>query len=48
VLGAQSIQCGAAGIVVAGGQESMSQSVHAIHLRNGFKFGNADLKVSIS
>ena len=22
----------------------MSQSVHALHIRNGIKFGNADLK----
>jgi acetyl-CoA C-acetyltransferase len=41
-LGAQQIQSGAANIVVAGGQESMSQSVHAAHLRNGTKMGNLD------
>jgi acetyl-CoA C-acetyltransferase len=41
-LGAQQIQAGAANIVVAGGQESMSQSVHAAHLRNGTKMGNLD------
>jgi len=39
-LGAQQIQSGAANIVVAGGQESMSQSVHAAHLRNGTKMGD--------
>ena len=41
-LAAQQIQSGAANIVVAGGQESMSQSVHAAHLRNGTKMGNLD------
>jgi acetyl-CoA C-acetyltransferase len=41
-LAAQQIQSGAASIVVAGGQESMSQSVHAAHLRNGTKMGNLD------
>ena len=40
-LGAQQIQSGAATIVVAGGQESMSQSKHAAHLRNGTKMGGA-------
>jgi acetyl-CoA C-acetyltransferase len=43
-MGAQSIQCDSANVVVAGGQESMSQSVHALHMRNGIKFGNADFK----
>ena len=43
-MGYQSIRCGDASIVVAGGQESMSQSVHAMHMRNGTKFGNAELK----
>ncbi|MFA5898940.1 MAG: acetyl-CoA C-acetyltransferase [Hyphomicrobium sp.] len=38
-LGAQQIQTGAAKIVVAGGQESMSQSKHAAHMRNGTKMG---------
>ena len=39
-LGAQQIAAGDASIVVAGGQESMSQSQHAAHLRNGTKMGN--------
>jgi acetyl-CoA C-acetyltransferase len=43
VTGAQQIASGDADIVVAGGQESMSQSVHAAHLRNGTKMGNLDL-----
>ena len=38
-LGAQAIQAGEANIVVAGGQESMSQSMHASQLRNGTKMG---------
>ncbi|MGB6906798.1 MAG: acetyl-CoA C-acetyltransferase, partial [Methyloceanibacter sp.] len=43
VTGAQQIRSGDADIVIAGGQESMSQSVHAGHLRNGTKMGNLDL-----
>ena len=39
-LGAQQIAAGDAGIVVAGGQESMSQSPHAANLRNGQKMGD--------
>src|ERR1700752_853323 len=39
-LGAQQIQDGSADIVVAGGQESMSQSPHAANLRNGQKMGD--------
>ncbi|WP_371056325.1 MULTISPECIES: acetyl-CoA C-acetyltransferase [unclassified Rhodosalinus] len=39
-LGAQHIQLGDAGIVLAGGQESMSLSTHAAHLRNGHKMGD--------
>ncbi len=42
-LGMQQIQTGSASIVVAGGQESMSQSKHAAHLRNGVKMGPLDL-----
>ncbi len=42
-LGYQAIKLGDAKIVVAGGQESMSQSVHALHLRNGTKMGNAEM-----
>ncbi len=41
-LGYQAIQVGDAGIVVVGGQESMSQAPHVAHLRNGKKMG--DLK----
>ncbi|MBO9380626.1 acetyl-CoA C-acyltransferase [Sphingomonas histidinilytica] len=42
-LAAQSIRCGDARVVVAGGQESMSLSMHAQNLRGGFKMGNASL-----
>jgi acetyl-CoA C-acetyltransferase len=38
-LGYQAILNGDASIVVAGGQESMSQAPHAAHLRNGTKMG---------
>ncbi|UFN49794.1 acetyl-CoA C-acetyltransferase [Roseomonas sp. OT10] len=39
-LAAQQILTGDASIVIAGGQESMSQSPHAAHLRNGQKMGD--------
>ncbi|UTP40262.1 acetyl-CoA C-acetyltransferase [Phenylobacterium sp. LH3H17] len=39
-LGAQQIADGSVGIVIAGGQESMSQAPHAAHLRNGTKMGD--------
>jgi acetyl-CoA C-acetyltransferase len=39
-LGLQQILSGDAKIVVAGGQESMSQAPHAAHLRNGQKMGD--------
>ena len=42
-LGAQAIKSGDSGIVVAGGQESMSQAPHAQNLRLGKKMG--DLKL---
>ena len=38
-LGMQQIINGDASIIVAGGQESMSQAPHAAHLRNGVKMG---------
>lgn len=40
MLGVQSIQCGDAEIVVAGGMENMSLIPHYMHLRNGTKFGS--------
>ncbi len=39
-LAAQQIKDGSADIVVAGGQESMSQSPHAANIRNGQKMGD--------
>ena len=39
-IGAQHIQLGDAGIVVAGGQESMSLSPHVAHMRGGTKMGD--------
>jgi acetyl-CoA C-acetyltransferase len=42
-LGAQQIAAGDAAIVVAGGQESMSQSPHAANLRQGQKMGDLGL-----
>ncbi|HXP72537.1 MAG TPA: acetyl-CoA C-acetyltransferase [Stellaceae bacterium] len=42
-LGYQAIRTGESEIVVAGGQESMSQAPHCIHLRNGTKMGDAHM-----
>jgi acetyl-CoA C-acetyltransferase len=42
-LGFQAIKVGDSEIVVAGGQESMSQAPHCMHLRNGVKMGNAEM-----
>jgi len=42
-MGYQAIRAGDSAIVVAGGQESMSQSPHALHLRSGVKMGNAEM-----
>lgn len=39
-LGYQAIQLGDAAVVVAGGQESMSQAPHVAHLRSGAKMGD--------
>ena len=41
--GAQQLLDGSADIVIAGGQESMSQSPHAANLRNGQKMGDLGL-----
>ncbi|KGO87803.1 acetyl-CoA acetyltransferase [Flavobacterium rivuli WB 3.3-2 = DSM 21788] len=40
---AQSIQCGDADIIVAGGMENMSLIPHYVHMRAGTKFGPATL-----
>ena len=42
-LAAQQIRTGESAIVVAGGQESMSQAPHAAHLRAGVKMGELGL-----
>lgn len=42
-LGAQSIMCGDADIILAGGQENMSLAKHALYMRGGTKMGNAEL-----
>ena len=42
-LGMQAIMMGDAEVVVAGGQESMSQSPHCMHLRNGTKMGDGQM-----
>lgn len=42
-LGCQAIKLGDNDIVVAGGQESMSQAPHCIHMRSGTKMGNTEL-----
>ncbi len=42
-LAAQQVMSGESQIVVAGGQESMSQSAHAAHLRSGTKMGDLGL-----
>tara|TARA_A200000113_G_scaffold88001_1_gene78548 strand:- start:497 stop:1669 length:1173 start_codon:yes stop_codon:yes gene_type:complete len=43
VSGFQSIKSGDSNILIAGGQENMSLSPHAIHLRNGKKLGDTEL-----
>ena len=43
ILGTQSIQAGDSEIVIAGGQENMSQSPHCVNLRDGTKMGNVNL-----
>ncbi|XP_023290480.1 acetyl-CoA acetyltransferase, cytosolic isoform X2 [Orussus abietinus] len=43
VNGYLSIKSGESEVVVAGGQESMSQAPHAIHLRNGVKMGDGTM-----
>ncbi|HEX3953942.1 MAG TPA: acetyl-CoA C-acetyltransferase [Stellaceae bacterium] len=42
-LGWQAIRNGDSEIVIAGGQESMSQAPHCIHLRDGVKMGDGTL-----
>ncbi len=42
-MGMQAIRNGDSTIVVAGGQESMSQAPHCVHLRNGTKMGDVQM-----
>jgi acetyl-CoA C-acetyltransferase len=42
-LGAQQILDGSSKIVIAGGQESMSQAPHVMHLRDGTKMGDTKM-----
>ncbi len=42
-LGFQAIRLGESDIVVAGGQESMSQATHSAHLRDGVKIGDTGM-----
>ncbi|CAB3980872.1 acetyl- acetyltransferase, cytosolic-like [Paramuricea clavata] len=43
-MGKQAIESGDSTIVIAGGQENMSQAPHCIDIRPGIKFGDATLK----
>ena len=46
-LGAQSIMTNQSDIVIAGGQESMTNAHHTINVRNGLKMGDGKLKDSM-
>merc|ERR1719494_508514 len=46
-LGAQAVNSGDSEVVVAGGQESMSQARHCVHMRNPTKFGDATMTDSM-
>ena len=46
-MGVQSILSGQSEIVVAGGQESMSNAHHTVNIRNGIKMGDGSLKDSM-
>ena len=46
-IGAQSILSGQSEIVIAGGQESMSNAHHTANIRNGIKMGDGSLKDSM-
>ena len=43
LVGYQAIKCGDSSIVIAGGQESMSNAPHVVSLRSGIKMGNTEL-----
>ncbi len=42
-MGYQAIRLGEAEVMVTGGQESMSQAPHVVHLRNGVRMGSTEL-----
>jgi acetyl-CoA C-acetyltransferase len=42
-LGYQAIKTGDSSVIVAGGQESMTQAPHCVHLRAGVKMGDTEL-----
>lgn len=44
MMGAQAVALGEAGIVLAGGMESMSLARHSVHLRAGVKFGDVGME----
>ena len=46
-LAYNSIKCGDGNIIIAGGQESMSNSPHFINIRNGVKMGDGKLQDSM-
>ncbi len=46
-LGYQSIKTGDCDVVIAGGHESMSQSPHLAHMRNGTRMGSLELQDSM-
>ena len=46
-LAFNSIKCGDGNVMIAGGQESMSNAPHFINLRNGFKIGPGTLSDSM-
>ena len=46
-IGAQSIITGQSEVVIAGGQESMSNAHHTANIRNGIKMGDGKLKDSM-
>ena len=46
-LAAQSIMTNQSKIVIAGGQESMSNAHHTLNIRNGLKMGDGKLKDSM-
>ena len=44
MMGAQAVALGEAGVVLAGGMESMSLAMHSVHMRAGVKFGDVGME----